>query len=374
MRTHSGIRFTGVAALAAVLVFSGAMPAIADDYPTWAEVEAAQKSESAKSAEYTKLQSALKQAQTEADSAANKAAETASIAAQAAADLDEVTTREQQLSGEVAESQSQLTESSDEFARLVSWMYMNGTGLATTSQLVSAEDPEDYMKKLSIVTQVSNTWDNMASKAANELNTASSLQEQATVAKAERDRLSKAANTAAADAASAQAIAAAAVATADDRLDTVYEQLASLKGTTAEVERRYQIGLQVAEQASNQGGGSGGGSGGWVGGGGVSVDPAGHQAYARSQLGNYGWGDDQFSCLLPLWTGESDWRADALNASSGAYGIPQSLPAEKLATAGADWRTNGRTQVDWGLSYIQQRYGSPCNAWSFWQGNNPHWY
>lgn len=61
-------------------------------------------------------------------------------------------------------------------------------------------------------------------------------------------------------------------------------------------------------------------------------------------------------------TGNSGWRWDALNASSGAYGIPQSLPADKMAAAGADWRTNPATQIRWGLGYIKGRYGSPAGA------------
>ncbi|PRI11478.1 hypothetical protein [Leucobacter massiliensis] len=77
---------------------------------------------------------------------------------------------------------------------------------------------------------------------------------------------------------------------------------------------------------------------------------------------------------MSLWNGESGWRADALNPWSGAYGIPQSLPAEKMAAAGPDWRTNAATQISWGLAYISAAYGSPCNAWAMWQSRNPHWY
>ncbi len=86
----------------------------------------------------------------------------------------------------------------------------------------------------------------------------------------------------------------------------------------------------------------------------------------------FGWGSDQFRCLDFLWTRESGWRADAYNASSGAYGIPQSLPGSKMASAGADWRTNAATQIDWGLGYIDARYGSPCAAWAHSEATN--WY
>lgn len=84
---------------------------------------------------------------------------------------------------------------------------------------------------------------------------------------------------------------------------------------------------------------------------------------AFSQLAARGWAN-QAQCLDNLWTHESSWNVYATNPSSGAYGIPQSLPGVKMATAGSDWQTNPATQIRWGLNYIAQRYGSPCNAWS----------
>jgi SLT domain-containing protein len=63
-----------------------------------------------------------------------------------------------------------------------------------------------------------------------------------------------------------------------------------------------------------------------------------------------------------------------MNQSSGAYGIPQSLPASKMASAGPDWRTNPATQIRWGLDYIRSAYGSPSNAWAKWNQRSPHWY
>ena len=101
-------------------------------------------------------------------------------------------------------------------------------------------------------------------------------------------------------------------------------------------------------------------------------DPAGAQAYAAGQLGSYGWAQGQMPCLMKLWTKESDWETTATNPSSGAYGVVQSLPAEKMASAGADYRTNYRTQINWGLEYIKDRYGSPCGALNFHYANN--WY
>jgi hypothetical protein len=85
---------------------------------------------------------------------------------------------------------------------------------------------------------------------------------------------------------------------------------------------------------------------------------------AQQMLGKYGWSSSQFSCLNPLWEHESGWSVTAENPSSGAYGIPQALPGSQMATAGGDWHTNAATQIKWGLTYIQGRYGSPCGAWA----------
>lgn len=85
------------------------------------------------------------------------------------------------------------------------------------------------------------------------------------------------------------------------------------------------------------------------------------KAIAHALVMQRGWSETQFGCLDRLWTRESDWRVTAQN-SSGAYGIPQSLPASKMAMMGADWRTNPVTQIRWGLYYIAGSYGTPCAA------------
>lgn len=101
--------------------------------------------------------------------------------------------------------------------------------------------------------------------------------------------------------------------------------------------------------------------------------PDGARAFAAELAASqYGWGGEQYQCLDRLWQKESGWSYTAYNASSGATGIPQSLPGSKMATAGADWQTNARTQITWGLGYISSAYGSPCSAWSHSQSMN--WY
>lgn len=91
------------------------------------------------------------------------------------------------------------------------------------------------------------------------------------------------------------------------------------------------------------------------------------QAMARSMVAA-----DQFQCFSNIVDRESGWDYTATNPSSGAYGLMQALPGSKMASAGDDWQTNPATQISWGIGYMEDRYGSPCGAWEFWQAN--HWY
>jgi hypothetical protein len=128
----------------------------------------------------------------------------------------------------------------------------------------------------------------------------------------------------------------------------------------------------TAATSGSTGGSTGGGGGA---GGGVVVtfpppNPGTAQSTAYNMMSSFGFDPKtQFGCLNNIWTRESGWRYNAANAS-GAYGIPQALPGSKMATAGADWQTDPTTQIRWGLGYIKSVYGTPCNAWAFWQSNS----
>ena len=124
----------------------------------------------------------------------------------------------------------------------------------------------------------------------------------------------------------------------------------------AELAADQRAARQAAQQAAQPPSGSSAGG---------SVTPSGSpQQIAMAMLGSYGWSSSQFGCLQSLWNAESGWNPSATNPTSGAYGIPQALPGDKMASAGADWQTNPATQIRWGLGYIQSVYGSPCAAWS----------
>jgi hypothetical protein len=99
---------------------------------------------------------------------------------------------------------------------------------------------------------------------------------------------------------------------------------------------------------------------------------SGNRQIGCTLLGEFGFGIDQMPALDSLWSHESGWNHEAYNASSGAYGIPQALPGDKMASVADDWETNPATQIRWGLGYIRDRYGSPDAAWAFFQSNG--WY
>ena len=97
-----------------------------------------------------------------------------------------------------------------------------------------------------------------------------------------------------------------------------------------------------------------------------------YQLYAWSLFPNYGWSEYDLECLIELWRRESQWSPSAHNSSSGAHGIPQSLPASKMASHGDDYWDNPYTQIRWGLDYIAGRYGSPSSALG--HSNSCGWY
>jgi len=71
----------------------------------------------------------------------------------------------------------------------------------------------------------------------------------------------------------------------------------------------------------------------------------------------------QYGCLVKLWTMESHWNMYARNTHGGALGIPQALPATKMAQFGRDYKSDYQTQIRWGLLYIRLHWhNSACNA------------
>jgi len=95
----------------------------------------------------------------------------------------------------------------------------------------------------------------------------------------------------------------------------------------------------------------------------LAKTPQGARVVANELVGTtYKWGAKEMACLNILWNNESHWNFKAHNYSSGATGIAQALPGNKMDVVATDWRTNPVTQIKWGIRYIKIRYGTPCRA------------
>lgn len=154
-------------------------------------------------------------------------------------------------------------------------------------------------------------------------------------------------------------------------LDAAVAQKAADDAAAAEAKRQAEAAAAASRSASSASSGSSGSSGRASAPAVGPVDPGSAQGIARQMISGYGWGDDQFGCLVALWNRESGWNVYAAS-SSGAYGIPQALPGSKMSSAGADWQSNPATQIAWGLGYISGRYGDACGAWG--HSESTGWY
>ncbi|GAA4375151.1 hypothetical protein GCM10023152_18820 [Agromyces bauzanensis] len=359
-----------IALAAALVVPTGAVSAA--EYPSWDEVEAAKTDVGSREAEAARITTFVDELEAETGRLGDAAVAAAAVSAAAEAARVDAEARATKLRVASDAAAEEATTTGARLGRVGAVLARSG-GADVTLRLLFDGGEDDLLFGLARAAQLANVFGGVAARARAARGDAAALSAQADIAEAERSRLASEAAAAAEAAQAAHEAAEARVAEQRAALDTLYAQLASLRDRSVELERQYRVGEQAArEQAAREAaaaaaaaaGGGGGGDGGGAPPPGVVVDRAAAKAYAAGRMAAYGWGSDQFRCLDLLWTRESGWRADAYNASSGAYGIPQSLPGSKMASAGADWRTNAATQIDWGLSYIAARYGTPCSAWA----------
>jgi hypothetical protein len=379
-------------------------------------VEKARQTEAGTAAEVARIGDLLGGLQTRSEALGNAAVTAAAEYAVTGAELQAVSSRVDALAAQVARAQEDATRHKKEIGALAAQSYKTGgTNIGFFVALDAVQT--NSMHGLNIVRIVSDKTASLVHKSAETEKAAEALAGQERAAKAERERLAGEAQTKLAAARSAQQAMSQQVAEQQERSTELTAQLASLKGTTAAVEGEFRQGqaalaafevsqaakrAAAEEQARRQAATAAIAAPQTpakpapaapapqnpapgvpapappaesptpkpppvvvpsVPGGGVN-DPAGARSYAAGRLSAYGWGQDQFQCLAQLWTKESNWLTTATNPDSGAYGIAQALPASKYASAGSDWLTSYRTQVDWGLAYILDRYNSPCAAWN----------
>lgn len=363
-----GRRSAAVAALVAVLavlvvtLVAPAPRARAEDYPSWSDVQHAKANAAAKAAEARKIEGLLTGLETKAAQLEDASLKAEAARVRAAGQLASAERTAEGLQRQVRDAKHRAHRARTEAAAVLSQMYRGGD--PALSVWLSGRASGSLLYQLGALDRIGGSSSAMLQHAVAEQRQAAALGGQAKVAEGIRDRLSRQAALLATRAATAERLAAAQVAETKQRSATLRAQLKTLNATYQRTKDQYQQGQAAKAAAAAAGrahanstlpsGGAGSGS----------LSPDGARAYAASRMPAYGWGSGESQCLGWLWYRESGWRWDAYNTSSGAYGIPQSLPASKMSSAGPDWRTSSATQIDWGLGYIQARYGSPCNAWS----------
>ena len=417
-------------ALAAVLAMP---PAHADDdappggYPSWQDVQNAKQSEAGKAAEVTRINDLLAGLQSQAETLGNAAVTSAAEYAVAEAALQAASSKVDVLTAQTARAGAELGQYKKEIGALAAQSYKTGgTNMGFFVALDAVQT--NSIQGLNVVRIVSDKMATLVNKSAAAERVSRALADQEQAARAERERLSGEARTKLEAAQSAQQAMSRKIAEQQEHGQELTAQLASLKGTTAAVEGEFRQGqaalaayeaaqaakraaaqeqarqqaeaaakaaaLAAAQKPVNPAPDAPAAPGPApvqppapapsptpapppvvvapsVPGGAVN-DPAGAKSYAAGRLSAYGWGQDQFQCLAQLWTKEYNWLTTATNPYSGAYGIAQALPPGKYASAGSDWLTSYRTQIEWGLGYIRERYGSPCTAWNHSVAKN--WY
>ncbi|WP_426995992.1 coiled-coil domain-containing protein [Pseudarthrobacter sp. N5] len=393
--------------LAALLCSGSLLPAAADDdappggFPSWQEVENVRQNEGTKTTEITRINELLGGLQTESEKLGTAAVAAAAEYAVADSALTRAKAKVEGLTAQTGRANAELARYRKETGALAVQAYKNG---ATNLGFFAALDAiqSNSLQGLNVMQIVTDKTTDLVNKSAAAEKTAQSLADHEQAAKAVRERLAGEAKEKLDAAQTARHAMDTQIAQEQRHGQELTAQLASLKGTTAEVEGQYREGqaalaayasAQAAksaaaeEQARRQAEAAAKAAANAkvpvtvipapsvnnpvppaivspaVPGGAVN-DPAGAQSYASARSGAYGWGQDQFQCLVKLWTQESSWLTTATNPSSGAYGIAQALPPGKYASAGNDWISNYHTQIDWGLGYIRDRYSSPCGAWN----------
>ncbi|QYF75510.1 C40 family peptidase [Cryobacterium sp. PAMC25264] len=228
-----------------------AAPAFADeDYPSWDEVAKAKESEAAKASQIENLTGLLEGLQTssaEASQGSQMAAEAYRVAQD---DLDAATAREESLNKQSAVAQKAADTSKMRAGLIAAHLAKTGAQDLSLNLFLNGNTADDLLSQLGTASKLSEQSETIYRQAVQDKNTAESLIAQAAAATAERKRLSAESKDKYDAANNAAQSAQAALDTELAKSAELYEQLALLKDTTAEVEREYQTGLDAAASAA----------------------------------------------------------------------------------------------------------------------------
>lgn len=353
--------------------------------PSQGAVDAAKKAAAAAAAQVTQLNADYAAAQQRLNALQTAVSTAADTYARAQQELATQTALTQAAQDRAARNQKAAEQASIRLSKDAAAIFQGGGSLANLALFIGATDPQQMAQIAQDLSQVqaAQAADLRAARSTAALARLDAAA--ATVAQQLQEQDAAAADAALVAVQQQAAAATTMAAKIDAEQQTMVAKLATLTKTSKQLEQQRLDGLAAqraaaaraaaAAKAAQAAAAAGYGSYPTSGGSATLTYAQLHpQAVAQSLMPSFGFGPSQWSCLVSLWNGESGWRWNADNPSSGAYGIPQSLPGSKMATVGSDWMVNPVTQIRWGLSYIQRAYGSPCTAWYTWLSRSPHWY
>jgi hypothetical protein len=329
--------------------------------PTAAEVTKAKEAAAAAAKEVAAINAQVKTAEARLETLQRQVAQSVAAQEQAAQSLADAEAALVQATASLATARAARNDADRSLGGTAAELYMQGGDLQDLTTLVLA--PPGVMSDLVVVI------DHNAHRVREDLDAATSAAQDAatqerllSTARNARDAAARTATDQVAAAKKEAERASAEAATLATQQEKLAARLATLQQSAATLVNQREAAARLATTSL-------------VGVQAAKGGPRAAQQIALSKMASFGWDPaTQFPCLVDLWNGESGWSWSAANPSSGAYGIPQALPGWKMASAGSDWLTNPATQIQWGMGYIKQVYGSPCATWSTWQSRSPHWY
>ena len=253
MPRHSRLlgALTSVLAATMLVTIGIASPAAADEYPSWDDVLAARENEAATRAAIDEIEGILVSLEAESAELGRVAQVRAEEYNAARAALDAASTRADRLDAQADAASERAADSSQRAGQLVAQLARTGGG-SLTLELFLSPNADDLLGVLGTAGKVTEQAAGIYERAILDQNAAQSLTAQARVAEVERQEIAATAEDALAKAQAASDAAAARVAEQQAASDQMYEQLAVLRGTTADVEAGYMQGVTEEQEQANQ--------------------------------------------------------------------------------------------------------------------------
>jgi murein DD-endopeptidase MepM/ murein hydrolase activator NlpD len=219
--------------------------ALAVDYPSWDDVQAARQSQAATQAEVTRVQGLLAGLQAAVDSTQAVAQQKGDEYQAAQQKFDEAAFKAAELQKQADAAQVQAAKSKQQAGQLAARLSRSGGSDLSTRLFFSGGDSKALLAQLGLASMVKSQSAGLYEKAIQDQNTAQSLTDQADVAKAALKILADAAQKALEAATTAAELAAAALSEQTDNAARLQAQLATLVTNTDHLESEYVAGIKA---------------------------------------------------------------------------------------------------------------------------------